>query len=160
MTPTKDDAYFDIAQTHLAELIRYLERPELDTAWLLYREEVVKLRREHQILRSELLAMWRKLDEGTLHSVHCAGDLTARVGTPGKVCTCPLGKELKQLRQQIQDLTVTSETGRRDTARLNVLETLASYSGTQHMLLDFAWPATHSLREVLDNRLAQEDLDG
>ena len=45
--------------------------------------------------------MYEKLIEGTLHVGYCNADHEKRVG--GDMCSCTLGKEIKDLRRQLKE---------------------------------------------------------
>jgi len=68
-------------------------------------EYVAKLENTIAAYEQDIIRMLRKLEEGTLHVAFCNGNHNARVGTEGLICNCTLGREIKDLRHQVQELT-------------------------------------------------------
>lgn len=66
-------------------------------------EYVTRLEQTIASYEQEVIQMYQKLHEGTLHVAYCNGNHNARVGEEGFICNCTLGREIKNLRYQVQE---------------------------------------------------------
>lgn len=55
-----------------------------------------------EIYTKLVMEIYKKLDDGTMHTIICNGDHRARVGAPGLICNCTLGQEIKTLRNRAE----------------------------------------------------------
>jgi hypothetical protein len=58
-----------------------------------------------ETLLNEIHRMYQKLEAKTLHMVYCSADPNGPVGVGG--CSCPLGREIKGLRYQLEGQLVS-----------------------------------------------------